>query len=81
MRPSPIVIELRAIFARQLDREFLDNSSLTFDCPLSRARAEKYKNQGLMVIGVHPAEFAFEKHIDNVAAPYGHENRLSYRHR
>src|SRR5882724_3382592 len=29
--------------------------------PYVRAWAEKYKNQGLVVIGVHAPEFAFEK--------------------
>ena len=34
--------------------------------PYLRAWAEKYKNQGLVVIGVHSPEFGFEKDIDNV---------------
>jgi cytochrome c biogenesis protein CcdA/thiol-disulfide isomerase/thioredoxin len=34
--------------------------------PYVRAWYEKYKNQGLVVIGVHTPEFAFEKNIDNV---------------
>jgi thiol-disulfide isomerase/thioredoxin len=34
--------------------------------PYVRAWAEKYKEQGLVVIGVHAPEFAFEKDIDNV---------------
>jgi cytochrome c biogenesis protein CcdA/thiol-disulfide isomerase/thioredoxin len=34
--------------------------------PYVRAWAEKYKDQGLVVIGVHTPEFAFEKDIDNV---------------
>lgn len=34
--------------------------------PYVRAWAEKYKNQGLVVIGVHSPEFEFEKIIDNV---------------
>lgn len=34
--------------------------------PYVRAWAEKYKDQGLVVIGVHSPEFAFEKRIDNV---------------
>src|SRR5437660_8868150 len=34
--------------------------------PYIRAWAEKYKDQGLMVIGVHAPEFAFERNIDNV---------------
>ena len=34
--------------------------------PYVRAWAEKYKNQGLVVIGVHSPEFAFEQNVDNV---------------
>ncbi len=34
--------------------------------PYVRAWAEKYRNQGLVVIGVHAPEFAFEKNLDNV---------------
>jgi thiol-disulfide isomerase/thioredoxin len=34
--------------------------------PYVRAWAEKYRNQGLVVIGVHSPEFAFEKNPDNV---------------
>ncbi len=34
--------------------------------PYVRAWAEKYKDQGLVVIGVHSPEFAFEKRIHNV---------------
>src|SRR5215216_4913999 len=34
--------------------------------PYLRAWAEKYKDQGLVVIGVHTPEFTFEKQIDNV---------------
>jgi cytochrome c biogenesis protein CcdA/thiol-disulfide isomerase/thioredoxin len=34
--------------------------------PYVRAWAEKYKEQGLVVIGVHAPEFAFEKSVDNV---------------
>ena len=34
--------------------------------PYVRAWAEKYKNQGLVVIGVHSPEFEFEKDVDNV---------------
>jgi cytochrome c biogenesis protein CcdA/thiol-disulfide isomerase/thioredoxin len=34
--------------------------------PYVRAWAEKYKDQGLVVIGVHTPEFAFEKDIGNV---------------
>ena len=34
--------------------------------PYVRAWAEKYQNQGLVVIGVHSPEFAFEKNLDNV---------------
>ncbi len=34
--------------------------------PHVRAWAEKYKSQGLVVIGVHTPEFAFEKNVDSV---------------
>lgn len=34
--------------------------------PYLRAWAEKYRNQGLVVVGVHAPEFAFEKRIGNV---------------
>src|SRR4029450_7469472 len=34
--------------------------------PYVRAWSEKYKNQGLVVIGVHSPEFAFEHNVDNV---------------
>jgi len=34
--------------------------------PYVKAWAEKYKDQGLVVIGVHSPEFAFEKNVDNV---------------
>ena len=34
--------------------------------PYVRAWAEKYKDQGLVVIGVHAPEFSFEKNLSNV---------------
>jgi thiol-disulfide isomerase/thioredoxin len=34
--------------------------------PYVRAWAEKYKDRGLVVIGVHTPEFAFERDVDNV---------------
>jgi thiol-disulfide isomerase/thioredoxin len=34
--------------------------------PYLRAWSQKYKDQGLVVIGVHTPEFSFEKDIDNV---------------
>ena len=34
--------------------------------PYVRAWADKYKDQGLVVIGVHSPEFGFEKDVDNV---------------
>ena len=45
--------------------------------PYVRAWAEKYKDQGLVVIGVHTPEFAFEKNLDNVRTAVK-EMRLSY---
>lgn len=38
----------------------------TRSLPYVRAWAKKYKDQGLVVIGVHTPEFAFEKDIENV---------------
>ena len=35
--------------------------------PYVRAWAEKYSNEGLVVVGVHTPEFAFEKDVDNVS--------------
>jgi len=34
--------------------------------PYARAWADKYKDRGLVVIGVHAPEFVFEKNLDNV---------------
>jgi thiol-disulfide isomerase/thioredoxin len=34
--------------------------------PYVRAWAEKYKDQGLVVVGVHAPEFSFEKNLNNV---------------
>ena len=34
--------------------------------PYVRAWAEKYRDQGLVVVGVHTPEFSFEKDLDNV---------------
>src|SRR5262249_44823960 len=34
--------------------------------PFVRAWNEKYRNQGLVVIGVHAPEFSFEKNLNNV---------------
>ena len=34
--------------------------------PYVRAWSERYKNMGLVVIGVHTPEFPFEKNVDNV---------------
>ncbi|MGR9173707.1 cytochrome c biogenesis protein DipZ [Hyphomicrobiales bacterium] len=39
--------------------------------PYVRAWAEKYRDRGLVVIGVHAPEFAFEKKIDNVKRAVG----------
>lgn|GEM_PF-3794164 len=40
-----------------------------FTLPYVRAWAEKYRDQGLVVIGVHTPEFSFEKNADNVRSP------------
>jgi cytochrome c biogenesis protein CcdA/thiol-disulfide isomerase/thioredoxin len=45
--------------------------------PYVRAWAEKYKDSGLIVIGVHTPEFAFEKDLDNVRKAVG-ELKITY---
>src|SRR3954469_21035916 len=45
--------------------------------PYVRAWAEKYRDHGLVVIGVHAPEFAFEKNINNVRSAV-HEMRIAY---
>ena len=45
--------------------------------PYIRAWAEKYKESGLVVIGVHTPEFAFEKDMDNVRRAVG-EMHITY---
>jgi cytochrome c biogenesis protein CcdA/thiol-disulfide isomerase/thioredoxin len=59
--------------AKELEGKVVVIDFWTFSCinclrslPYVRAWAEKYKDQGLIVIGVHAPEFAFEKSIDNV---------------
>ncbi|HEY4370650.1 MAG TPA: cytochrome c biogenesis protein DipZ [Burkholderiales bacterium] len=39
--------------------------------PYVRAWANKYRDQGLVVIGVHTPEFAFEKNVDNIKKALG----------
>jgi thiol-disulfide isomerase/thioredoxin len=45
--------------------------------PYVRAWAEKYRDHGLVVIGVHSPEFEFEKDADNVRRA-AQENRVAY---
>jgi thiol-disulfide isomerase/thioredoxin len=45
--------------------------------PYVRAWAEKYGDQGLVVIGVHTPEFEFEKNVDNVRRAV-HDMRVAY---
>ena len=45
--------------------------------PHVRAWADKYRDQGLVVVGVHTPEFEFEKDIDNVRQAV-RETRLAY---
>jgi thiol-disulfide isomerase/thioredoxin len=57
---------------------------MTYSCinwlrtlPYVRAWAEKYKSKGLVVIGVHSPEFAFERNVDNVRQA-AKEMRIDY---
>jgi len=45
--------------------------------PYVRAWAQKYKDQGLVVIGVHTPEFSFEKDVDNVRRA-ANEQKVDY---
>jgi thiol-disulfide isomerase/thioredoxin len=45
--------------------------------PYVRAWAEKYKDQGFVVVGAHTPEFEFEKNVDNVRRAV-HEMRIAY---
>jgi thiol-disulfide isomerase/thioredoxin len=65
--------ELAATDAEELKGKVVLVDFWTYSCinclrtiPFVRAWAEKYKDQGLVVIGVHAPEFAFEKSIHNV---------------
>ena len=57
----------------ELQRKIVLIEFWTYSCinwrrqlPYVRAWAEKYKEDGLVVIGVHSPEFSFEKNIDNI---------------
>ena len=59
--------------AVDLERKVVLVDFWTYSCinwrrqlPYVRAWAEKYKDHGLVVVGVHAPEFSFEKNVDNV---------------
>ena len=63
----------RPLTAPDLDRKVILVGFWTYSCinwrrqlPYLRAWHEKYKDRGLVMIGVHTPEFSFEKTIDNV---------------
>jgi thiol-disulfide isomerase/thioredoxin len=43
--------------------------------PYLRAWDQKYRNQGLVVIGIHAPEFSFEKDLNNVRRGYYHQSQ------
>jgi len=66
-------INSRPLAARDLRGKVVLVEFLTYTCinwlrtmPHVRAWSEKYKAQGLVVVGIHTPEFAFEKDLDNV---------------
>ena len=79
----------RRLRAEQLRGKVVLVDFWTYSCincirtiPYVRAWAEKYQDQGLVVIGVHAPEFAFEKNVDNVKqAARRLQDRLSRRDR
>lgn len=59
--------------AEQLSGKVVLVNFWTYSCincirtlPYVRAWAEKYRDQGLVVVGVHTPEFAFEKKVENI---------------
>ncbi|MGT2490955.1 hypothetical protein ACU4GD_11550 [Cupriavidus basilensis] len=67
------VAELSPLTAEGLRGKVVLVDFWTYSCinclrtlPYVKAWAEKYRDQGLVVIGVHAPEFAFERNIDNV---------------
>jgi thiol-disulfide isomerase/thioredoxin len=66
-------INSKPLTAKQLKGKVVLVDFWTYSCinclravPYVRAWAEKYKDSGLMVIGVHTPEFGFEKELPNV---------------
>src|ERR1700761_7505401 len=66
-------INSKPLTAKELKGKVVLIDFWTYSCinclravPYVRAWADKYKDQGLVVIGVHAPEFAFEKNIKNV---------------
>jgi thiol-disulfide isomerase/thioredoxin len=66
-------LNTQPLTAVDLERKVVLVDFWTYSCinwrrqlPYVRAWAEKYKDHGLVVIGVHAPEFSFEKNIDNV---------------
>jgi cytochrome c biogenesis protein CcdA/thiol-disulfide isomerase/thioredoxin len=63
----------RPLSAQELHGKVVLLDIWTYSCinclrtlPYVKAWAEKYRNDGLVVIGVHAPEFAFERDVDNV---------------
>ena len=66
-------INSKPLTAKQLKGKVVLVDFWTYSCinclralPYVRAWAEKYKDSGLVVIGVHTPEFQFEKNLPNV---------------
>ena len=66
-------VNSQPLTAAELDTKVVLVDFWTYSCinwrrqlPYVRAWADKYKDHGLVVIGVHAPEFSFEKNIDNV---------------
>jgi thiol-disulfide isomerase/thioredoxin len=73
LRSATLWLNSRPVTAADLRGKVVLIDFWTYTCinwlrslPYVRAWAEKYQNRGLVVIGVHTPEFAFERNIDNV---------------
>ena len=78
-RPAPSLagavewLNSKALTTEELKGKVVLVDFWTYSCinclraiPYVRAWAEKYRDHGLVVIGVHAPEFAFERNVDNV---------------
>lgn len=74
-RPSGFVNTSSVTLGELIGKKVILVDFMTYSCincirtfPYLNAWYDKYKDQGLEIVGIHTPEFAFEKNIDNVRA-------------